>query len=62
MKKLLMAAFMIVAISGIAMSQVSPTKKHTQTKNSELKKSDSTATTNGVHKMSKKKGHAAKPS
>jgi hypothetical protein len=62
MKKLVMAAFMIVAISGVAMSQVSPAKKHTQTKTSEVKKSDSTATSTGVHKMSKKKGHAAKPS
>lgn len=62
MKKLVMAAFMIIAISGMAMSQVSPAKKHTQAKNSEWKKSDSTAKATGVHKMTKKKGHAAKHS
>jgi hypothetical protein len=57
MKKLLMATLLLVAFSGITMAQVSPAKKHPQTKSANVNKSDSTATTTGVHKMSKKKTH-----
>jgi hypothetical protein len=59
MKKLLMAVLMIVAVSGVAMSQTTPHKKSAN-KEAHMKKSDSTATTSGTHKAWKKKSHSTK--
>lgn len=64
MKKLLMGLFMILAISGVAMSQTQPsqsTPAHKKShKEAHMKKSDSTASASGTQKTSKKKSHSTK--
>jgi hypothetical protein len=63
MKKVILAAFLMVAVSGIAMSQVDPAKKsHHHTKTEKMQKSDTTKTSTGTHKSWKKKSHTTKPS